>query len=252
MRPPPRFSPMLIPGILTVWRFSQWISDKSAHKFRQTLTSQRDNSSLYPQVIESAEDDEMTVNQRRMAGGEAEAMTAFVICSGLSSHRATVVTVIDRPRIPIHSPAAARCFYWYRSPSLLQHAKFPPECNLTGLCEVKFAPSFMAAILNHGRTEPSVAVFVWGECCLHRLVFINATLWKQPVLSVTMTMWAWAIGGSEESFNRMAVFESGASSWESSIDYRCINAAAVLKMFIVIESSSGGTLSFREDECAVV
>lgn len=50
----------------------------------------------------------------------------------------------------------------------------------------------------------------------------------------------------------MAVFESGASSRESGIDYRRINAAAALKMFIVIESSSGGTLSFREDECTVV
>lgn len=60
-------------------------------------------------------------------------------------------------------------------------------------------------------------------------------------------------GGSEESFNRMAVFESGASSQESGIDYRRINAVAALRMlFIVIESSSGGTLSFREDECAVV
>lgn len=111
MRPPPQFSLVLVPGILTVCRSSSWISDWSAHKFSQRLTSQRDKSSLYPQVIESAEDDEMTVNQRGMAGGEAEAMTAFVICSGLSSHRATVVTVIDRPRVPIHSPAAAPCFY---------------------------------------------------------------------------------------------------------------------------------------------
>lgn len=45
----------------------------------------------------------MTVNQCHVAGGEAEAMTAFVICSGLSSHCATVVTVIDRPRISIQS-----------------------------------------------------------------------------------------------------------------------------------------------------
>lgn len=194
----------------------------------------------------------MTVNQCHMAGGEAEAMTAFVICSGLSSHCATVVTVIDRPRVSIHSPAAARCFYWYRSPSL-QHATFPPECSLTGLCEVKFAPSFTAAILNHGRTEPRVPVFVWGKRCLHHLVFINTALWMPPVLSVAMTGWAWTTGGSEESFNRMAVFESGASSQESGIDYRRINAVAALRMlFIVIESSSGGTLSFREDECAVV
>lgn len=51
----------------------------------------------------------------------------------------------------------------------------------------------------------------------------------------------------------MAVFESGASSRQSGIDYRCINAAAALRMlFIVIESASGGTLSFGEDECAVV
>lgn len=167
---------MLVPGILTVWRSGQWISDKSAHKFSQTLTSQQDKSSLYPQVIESAEDDEMTVNQRRMAGGEGEALTAFVICSGLSSHRATVVTVIDRSRIPMHSPAAARCFYWYWSPSLLQHAKFPPECNLTGLCEVKFAPSFTAVILNHGRTEPSVPVFVGVERCLHHLQHSESSL----------------------------------------------------------------------------
>lgn len=51
----------------------------------------------------------------------------------------------------------------------------------------------------------------------------------------------------------MAVFESGASSQQSGIDYRCINAAAALRMlFIVIESASGGTLSFGEDECVVV
>lgn len=253
MPPAPSSVLVLVPGILTVWRSSPWISDKSAHKFSQRLTSQQDKSSLYSQVIESAEDDEMTVNQCGMTGGEAEAMTAFVICSGLSSHRATVVTVIDRPPIPIHSPAAARCFYWYRSPWLLQHAKFPPECNLTGLCKVKFAPSFTAAILNRGRTEPSVPALVWGERCLHHLVFINTTLWKQPVFSVAMTMWAWAMGGSEESFNRMAVFESGASSRQPGIDYRCLNVAAALRMlFIVIESASGGTPSFREDECTVV
>lgn len=62
-----------------------------------------------------------------------------------------------------------------------------------------------------------------------------------------------AIGGSEESFSRMAVFESGASSRESGIDYHRINAAAALRiLFIVIEGSSGGTFSFREDECTVV
>lgn len=47
----------------------------------------------------------------------------------------------------------------------------------------------------------------------------------------------------------MAAFESAASSQESSIDYRRLNAAAALRLlFIVIESSPGGTFSFREDE----
>lgn len=231
---------MLVPGILTVWRSGQWISDKSAHKFSQTLTSQQDKSSLYPQVIESAEDDEMIVNQRRMAGGEGEAMTAFVICSGLNSYRATVVTVIDRSRIPMHSPAAARCFYWYWSPSLLQQLDW-------------FVRGEISSIFHGGDIEPWTH---WAVCSSVRwsrtLPPSPPTLWKQPVLSVAMTMWACAIGGSEQSFNRMAVFESGASSRESGIDYCCINAAAALRMlFIVIESSSGGALSFREDECAV-
>lgn len=57
----------------------------------------------------------------------------------------------------------------------------------------------------------------------------------------------------EESFNRMAVFDSAAFSQESGIDYGRINAAAALGLlFIVIESSSGGTFSFREDERAAV
>lgn len=44
---PGQFSLMLVPGILTVWWSCCWISDKSAHKFSQTLSSQQDKSSLY-------------------------------------------------------------------------------------------------------------------------------------------------------------------------------------------------------------
>lgn len=86
---------MPVPGILTVWRSSRWI-EKSAHEFSNASPSAgRDGA--HPEVIDSAEDDEVTVNQRRMAGGQAEAVTVFVTRSGLSSHRRTVVTVIDHP-----------------------------------------------------------------------------------------------------------------------------------------------------------